>query len=241
MTPTAVPAGAAQASPSQTLSRGIRALEILAAAQAPLTIAELADAMGVHRSVAYRILRTLEDHSLLVRDDAGKVQPGPGLAVLARGVARNLQTAALPELTQLANALNMSAFVAVWDRDDCVTLVTVDPRHTGAAIVQHPGSRHPISAGAPGIAIQSAYSEADWHAAAPGIPYRPEAGTARHRGYAASHDEVIAGVSSMAVPVRVPGGRPAALAVVYIRAAQNPYEIAAALMAGAGRIEAQLG
>lgn len=241
MTPTAVPSGAAQASPSQTLSRGIRALEILAAAQAPLTIAELADAMGVHRSVAYRILRTLEDHSLLVRDDAGRVQPGPGLAVLARGVARNLQTAALPELTQLANALTMSAFVAVWDRDDCVTLVTVDPRHTGAAIVQHPGSRHPISAGAPGIAIQSAYSEADWHADAPGIPYRPEAGTARQLGFAASHDEVLAGVSSVAVPVRVPGGRPAALAVVYIRAAQNPDEIAAALVAGAGRIEAQLG
>ncbi|MET3204666.1 MULTISPECIES: helix-turn-helix domain-containing protein [unclassified Arthrobacter] len=241
MTPTAVPSGAAQASPSQTLSRGIRALEILAAAQAPLTIAELADAMGVHRSVAYRILRTLEDHSLLVRDDAGRVQPGPGLAVLARGVARDLQTAALPELTQLANALTMSAFVAVWDRDDCVTIVTVDPRHTGAAIVQHPGSRHPISAGAPGIAIQSAYSEADWHAAAPGIPYRPEAGTARQLGFAASHDEVLAGVSSVAVPVRVAGGRPAALAVVYIRATQNPDEIAAALVAGAGRIEAQLG
>ncbi|MDI3192963.1 helix-turn-helix domain-containing protein [Pseudarthrobacter sp. AL07] len=241
MTPTAVPSKAAQASPSQTLSRGIRALEILAAAQAPLTIAELADAMGVHRSVAYRILRTLEDHSLLVRDDAGRVQPGPGLAVLARGVARDLQTAALPELTQLANALAMSAFVAVWDRDDCVTIVTVDPRHTGAAIVQHPGSRHPISAGAPGIAIQSAYSEADWHAAAPGIPYRPEAGTARQLGFAASHDEVIRGVSSVAVPVRVPAGRPAALAVVYIRGAQNPDEIAAALVAGAGRIEAQLG
>jgi len=241
MTPTTVPAGAAQASPSQTLSRGIRALEILAAAETPLTIAELADAMGVHRSVAYRILRTLEDHSLLVRDDAGRVQPGPGLAVLARGVARNLQTAALPELTQLANSLTMSAFVAVWDRDDCVTLVTVGPRHTGAAIVQHPGSRHPISAGAPGIAIQSAYSEADWHTAAPGIPYRPEAGTARQLGFAASHDEVIAGVSSVAVPVRVPGGRPAALAVVYIRAAQNPDEIAAALMAGAARIVAQLG
>ena len=78
MTPNA---GTAQASPSQTLSRGIRALEILAEAQQPLTIAELADAMGVHRSVAYRILRTLEDHSLLVRDDGGRVQPGPGLAV----------------------------------------------------------------------------------------------------------------------------------------------------------------
>ena len=74
MTPNA---GTAQSSPSQTLSRGIRALEILAEAQQPLTIAELADAMGVHRSVAYRILRTLEDHSLLVRDGGGRVQPGP--------------------------------------------------------------------------------------------------------------------------------------------------------------------
>jgi DNA-binding IclR family transcriptional regulator len=172
-------AGSAQASPSQTLSRGIRALEILADAQHPLTIAELADAMGVHRSVAYRILRTLEDHSLLVRDDGGRVQPGPGLAVLARGVSRNLQTAALPELTQLANDLTMSAFVAVWDHAECVTLVTVDPRHTGAAVVQHPGSRHPISAGAPGIAIQSAMTEQEWAAAAPGIPYRAEAADAR--------------------------------------------------------------
>ena len=126
----------------------------------------------------------------------------------------------------------MSTFVAVWDHEDCVTLVTVDPRHTGATVVQHPGSRHPISAGAPGIAIQSAFSEQEWNALAPGIPYRAEAAEARRRGFAASHDEVIAGVSSLAVPVRVPGGRPAALAVVYIRAAQDPDEVAAALVAG---------
>lgn len=238
MTPTAA---GAPASPSQTLSRGIRALEILAEAQQPLTIAELAGAMGVHRSVAYRILRTLEDHSLLVRDDGGRVQPGPGLAVLARSVARNLQTAALPELTQLANALTMSAFVAVWDHEDCVTLVTVDPRHTGPTVVQHPGSRHPLNAGAPGIAIQSALTEEEWKALAPGIPYRAEAAEARRLGFAASHDEVIAGVSSLAVPVRVPGGRPAALAVVYIRTSQDPAEVAAALAESAARIESQLG
>ena len=212
MNPTAAaPAGAApaQASPSQTLSRGIRALEILAAAQGPLTIAELADAMGVHRSVAYRILRTLEDHSLLVRDDAGRVQPGPGLAVLARGVSRNLQTAALPELTQLANTLDMTAFVAVWDHLDCITLVTVEPRHSGATVAQHPGNaasrqrrrtrhRHPV--GADGSRVGQL---------APGdpLPARGSRG-ARRAGYSASHDEVIAGVSSLAAPIRVPGGRP---------------------------------
>jgi DNA-binding IclR family transcriptional regulator len=243
MNPTAAaPAGAApaQVSPSQTLSRGIRALEIMAAASAPLTIAELADAMGVHRSVAYRILRTLEDHSLLVRDDAGRVQPGPGLAVLARGVSRNLQAAALPELTQLANALDMTAFVAVWDHHDCITLLTVEPRHSGATVAQRPGTRHPINAGAPGIAIQSALTEAEWDRLATGIPYRPAAAEARRAGYSASHDEVIAGVSSLAAPVRVPGGRPAALSVVYIRSSHDPAAVGAALVESAARIERQL-
>lgn len=243
MTPPAAARTAAaspQASPSQTLSRGIRALEILAAAPGPLTIAELADAMGVHRSVAYRILRTLEDHSLLVRDDAGRVQPGPGLAVLARGVSRNLQSAALPELTQLANSLDMTAFVAVWDHHDCITLVTVEPRHSGATVAQHPGTRHPINAGAPGIAIQSALTEAEWDRLGTGIPYRPEASEARRKGWSASHDEVIAGVSSLAAPVRVPGGRPAALAVVYIRSSHDPEKVGAAIAESAARIESQL-
>lgn len=231
----------AQASPSQTLSRGIRALEILAAAPGPLTIAELADAMGVHRSVAYRILRTLEDHSLLVRDDAGRVQPGPGLAVLARGVSRNLQTAALPELTQLANTLDMTAFVAVWDHHDCITLVTVEPRHSGATVAQHPGTRHPVNAGAPGIAIQSASTEGEWERLGTGIPYRAEAAEARRKGFSASHDEVIPGVSSLAAPVRVPGGRPAALAVVYISSPHDPEAVVGpALAESAARIEQQL-
>ena len=243
MTPTAAaPAGAAPApaSPSQTLSRGIRALEILAAAPEPMTIAELADAMGVHRSVAYRILRTLEDHSLLVRDDGGRVQPGPGLAVLARSVSRNLQSAALPELTHLANTLDMTAFVALWDHHACITLVTVEPRHSGATVAQHPGTRHPINAGAPGIAIQSALTEAEWDRLETGVPYRPEAAEARRTGYSASHDEVIAGVSSLAAPVRVPGGRPAALAVVYIRSTHEPSAVGAALTESAARIERQL-
>jgi DNA-binding IclR family transcriptional regulator len=230
----------AQASASQTLSRGIRALEILAGAQGPLTIAELSAAMGVHRSVAYRILRTLEDHSLLVRDDAGRVQPGPGLAVLARSVARDLQAAALPELTALSNALDMTAFVAVWDHQDCITLVTVEPRNSGAAVAQHPGSRHPVQSGAPGIAIQSAMTEQEWNRLAPGVPYRREAGEARALGYAASHDEVIAGLSSVAAPIRVPGGRPASVAVVYIRSDQDAGKIGAAVSASADRIAAGL-
>ena len=100
---------------SQTLSRGVRMLEILAEAAGPLSIADLAAQLGVHRSIAYRILRTLEDHRMVVRDAAGAVTLGPQLAALARGVSRDLQAAALPELTAVASDLSMTAFLVVLD------------------------------------------------------------------------------------------------------------------------------
>src|SRR5688500_16318930 len=57
---------AASPPPSQTLSRGIRILEILADVREPLSIDEIARRLEVHRSVAYRLLRTLEDHGLII-------------------------------------------------------------------------------------------------------------------------------------------------------------------------------
>ncbi|NYE94757.1 DNA-binding IclR family transcriptional regulator [Psychromicrobium silvestre] len=225
---------------SQTLSRGIRLLEILAQAGTPMTIAELATELGVHRSIAYRILRTLEDHSLVLRDDAGRVTPGAGLAILARSVSRDLQTVALPELHRLAEELGMTAFIGVWDRLDCVTLVTVEPPHTGATVAQRPGTRHPLSLGAPGIAIQSAMDPAQWNRLAPGQPYRTEVTAARAAGYALSHDEVIPGLNSMAAPIRIPGGKPAALAVVYIRSELPEAKVGARLAESADKISTLL-
>ena len=99
--------------PLQTLSRGIRALEVLADAGEPLSIGAVATRLGLHRSIAYRILRTLEDHGLVVRDAAGDVQLGPRMATLARSVSRDLQAVALPQLTAVANELTMTAFLAV--------------------------------------------------------------------------------------------------------------------------------
>ena len=75
----------AAAPASQTLSRGIRILEILADAREPLSIDEIARRLGVHRSVAYRLLRTLEDHGLVTRDAAGRIQLGARMAALAAG------------------------------------------------------------------------------------------------------------------------------------------------------------
>ncbi|WP_104116112.1 IclR family transcriptional regulator [Arthrobacter sp. B1805] len=225
---------------SQTLSRGIRVLEILADATHGMTIADVAAALGVHRSIAYRILRTLEAHALVLRDATGSFRIGPGMAALARGVARNLQSAALPELTALSASLQMTAFIAVRDRRECVTLVAVEPPHGEGTLVQRPGSRHSFSAGAPGIAIQSALTEDEWERLAPGEPYRSESRLAARTGYALSHDEVIPGVSSVGAAVRVPGQLPAALAVVYLSSDVPTADIGARVARSAATIERNL-
>ncbi|GHD08420.1 IclR family transcriptional regulator [Zhihengliuella salsuginis] len=211
---------------SQTLSRGIRMLEILAESPGPVTIADLSASLGVHRSIAYRILRTLEAHLLVMRDASGRVQLAPGLVTLALGVQQDLQSAALPELAEVANEHGASAFIAVWDQRDCFTLVTVEPRHGNAAVIQRPGSRHAFNRGAPGIAIQSALAREAWTERMPDEPYREAAVEARDLGYSISRDEVIPGVSAVAAPIQVPNQLPAAVAMVY-PTASPPAETAA--------------
>lgn len=226
----------AASSHSQTLSRGIRMLETLSEHGEPQSIAELALALGVHRSIAYRILRTLEDHRLVIRDSAGLVQLGPRMAALARGVFHDLQSAALPELTAVANELAMTAFLVVLDHDECVTLVSVEPRHAVATVAQHPGTRHPLSAGAPGIAIQSRLTQQQWAALGPDIQMRDEALEARQDGYAVSHDEVIPGLRSVAAPLIITGQAPAAVAIVYVASDRDPDELGARLKRAASRV-----
>jgi DNA-binding IclR family transcriptional regulator len=224
---------------SQTLSRGIRILEVLADARGPLTIDEIAARLGVHRSIAYRLLRTLEDHRLVARDGTGAVSLGARMAALAAGVAHDLQSEALPELTALANELGMTAFLAVRDGDDCITLASIEPRHAVASVAQRPGARHPITVGAPGKAILAQLDSAEWPAdAAPAL--RAEVAASRERGYTTSHDEVIPTVQSVAVPLPLRGQRAAAIAVVHVATALDDGEIAARLQRSASAIRASL-
>lgn len=225
---------------AQTLSRGIRALELLADAPGPMTIAELAVALNVHRSIAYRILRTLEDHRMVVRDASGRFELGPRLAALARTVQHDLQAAALPELTAVANDLAMTAFVAVLDQHEVVTLVSVEPRHVVATVAQRPGTRHPLANGAPGIAIQSVLTKAQWSALGEAEHLRDEAVDARASGFAVSHDEVIRGLRSVAVPLAIPGQLPAAVAVVFVASSSDAAQIGARLADAAGAITAAM-
>jgi DNA-binding IclR family transcriptional regulator len=220
---------------SQTLSRGIRLLEILANADRNLSIAELASALEVHRSVAYRLLRTLEHHDLVTRDDAGQITLGVGLAALTSGVARNLQQAALPVLDELANELGMTCLLAVLQGSgEAITLVSAAPRQS-VAVSYRPGHRHPISRGGPGKAILLGIPERLWPADL-SDEVRAEIAESRVLGYAHSHDEVVPSLRSVAVPLSLPGQPPASIAVIHVSLPRSEAEIAERLTLGAQKV-----
>lgn len=213
-TPAKGAGSAGDTSGSQTLSRGLTALALLAD-HGSQTIQSLADLLGVHRSVAYRLVRTLEEHRLVVRA-GGLLSLGPQLAVLARDVEHDLQSASLPHLQQLADDLGMTAFLTVRDGDDAVTLVTAVPRGVNASVAQHPGHRHPIALGAPGIAIQAMLDDAVWRELGHDEPMHPEVASVRSRGWAVSANEVIQGITSVGAPIHDRRSTDASVAVVTV-------------------------
>jgi DNA-binding IclR family transcriptional regulator len=218
---------------SQTLDRGIRVLEHLAAVGTPQPIAEIATALGLHRSITYRLLRTLEDHQLVERDPAGHYWLGLGMVGLARGVRTDLQSAALPRLNALVADLGMTAFLVVRAGDEAVTVASVEPHDSSAHVVYRPGIRHPVGRGAPGLALLMPE--------APGPGDRDALREARRVGWAISHGEVIPGIRSVAAPVLGPdGGARAGLAVVFVDEAADVERIGRAVTGAAAKVAAGL-
>jgi DNA-binding IclR family transcriptional regulator len=216
--------------PSQTLDRGLACLDFIAGSDRSVSVDATASALGLHRSIVYRLLRTLEGRHLIERNADGDYSPGPYLAVLSRGVRRSLRAAAAPVLAKLAEDLKMTAFLVVADRDEAVTVDSVEPTSFDAHIAYRPGTRHPIDRGAPGLALL---------AGRPAVAgERSEIGRAREVGWAQSEAEVIPGMASIAVPI----ADQAAIAVLWL--AGNPVSaqrVADRVMAAAEEVRLRLG
>ena len=215
--------------PSQTLDRGLACLDFVAAADHPLSVDAVAEALGLHRSIVYRLLRTLELRRLVERDSDGDFLPGPYLAVLSRSVRRSLRAAAAPVVANLAEKLQMTAFVVVADGDEAVTIDSVEPRSLNAHVAYRPGTRHPLDRGAPGLALLAAGAVL--------VGERAEVALARSRGWAHSEAEVIAGMASVAAPIADQG----AVAVLWLAGAAVAADVVGRQVAEAARrIESRL-
>ncbi|MDX2647822.1 IclR family transcriptional regulator [Streptomyces sp. NPDC001902] len=182
---------------SQTLDRGLRVLKLLADTDHGLTVTELAVKLGVNRTVVYRLLATLEQHSLVRRDLGGRARVGLGVLRLAHQVHPLLREAALPALRSLAEDIGATAHLTLVDGTEALAVAVVEPSWTDYHVAYRTGFRHSLDRGAAGRAILAGRSVQ---------PYEPDSRCSEGPGYVLTHGELEAGASGAAAPlVGVPG------------------------------------
>jgi DNA-binding IclR family transcriptional regulator len=224
---------------SQTLSRGLRILETLAEHGGAMSLPELVAALKLHRSIVYRLLCTLEHHRMVIRNEHGMISLGLRLASLAASVEHDLHQAALPALRAAADDLGATCFLVAHDRGEVLTLVSTPPHRSIVAIAQNPGTSHPLGIGAPGRAILAQLPPEEWPNDLP-PEVRAATETIASDGFTVSHNEVIPGLHSVSVPLRLPNHGTLALGVVYLSLDQPAETIADRLNRAASAIRDNL-
>jgi DNA-binding IclR family transcriptional regulator len=187
---------------SQTLARGLTALQLVAASSTGLTMQEVADQVGVHRTIAYRLLATLSQFRLVCKGEDGRYRPAAGLATLGASFDRNVRQLCLPTLRGLADELGTTVSLLVAEGEEQVAVAVIVPTQVPYQLAFHEGSRYPLDRGAAGIALLAS------------MPPRPAerdlVTKARQRGWVTTHGEIEPNTYGLAVPVRRPMPSPPA-------------------------------
>jgi DNA-binding IclR family transcriptional regulator len=193
--PTPARRGELDRSVSQTLSRGLQVLEVLAAEGRPMTAQQIAAALGLSRQVVYRLLRTLAQHRLL-STEAGSAQYdlGLGLLTLSRSVQKDLRHAASPVMRALAEQLGTTIVLGLRDGDEIVYILAVEAEFARMAVRSREGMRRPFGDSTSGLALRLTFD--------PSPADDDELRTARARGYAARDD--VMGYHATAISAPIP-------------------------------------
>jgi DNA-binding IclR family transcriptional regulator len=178
---------------SQTLARGLHALQLVADAPSGLTVQQVADGVGVHRTIAYRLLTTLARFRFIAKGEDGRYRPASGLAVLGASFDRNVRQLSVPTLRALADDLGTTVSLLIAEGDQQVAIAVIVPTQVAYQLAFHEGSRYPLNRGAAGIALLAS------------MPPRPDerdlVAGAREQGWVITHGEIEPNTYGLAVPV----------------------------------------
>lgn len=159
-----------------------------------LTVQQLADQIGVHRTIAYRLLSTLAQFRLVAKGEDGRYRPASGLAVLGASFDRNVRLLSVPTLRALADDLGTTVSLLVAEGDQQVAIAVIVPSHVAYQLSFHEGSRYPLDRGAAGIALLAS------------MPPRPGerelVAHTRERGWVMTYGEIEPNTYGLAVAVR---------------------------------------
>src|SRR5450755_2816501 len=202
--------GALGASPGgvQSVDRAITALTLLADA-GELGVTQIAEALEVHKSTAFRLLATLEKHALVEQNaERGKYRLGVGIIQLAGATSIRLDVVAesRPVSHRLAEAVGETVNIAVLSGHDALY---VDQVHGSGALQIHNwlGQRIPLHATSNGKVLLAALprQRADdlltgelhrftEHTCTDRRALHDELDLVRQRGYAVAVDELEIGL-----------------------------------------------
>ena len=196
----------------QSVARALDLLETLAAADAPMALADLARRTGLAAPTAHRLLRTLQARGYAQQNDARDYGLGPVLIGLGQRATPPLAALARPVLAELEEASQETANLAVLDGDLIAYIAQVPSRHRMRMFTEV-GRRVLPHASGVGKAILSTLPEARVAeiVARTGLPeYTPSTLTSeealfadlresRRRGFALDDGEQEVGVRCLAV------------------------------------------
>lgn len=117
-------------SPSAAVERALAMLEAVAHTSEGLSNAEISRKLGIPKSSASYILRTLETHGYLTRDgESAKYRVGLKILSLSRGALGGLdiRTIALPVMRRLMQHTGLTCHLAVLDGAEAVYVEKVEP------------------------------------------------------------------------------------------------------------------
>ncbi|MFE9556547.1 IclR family transcriptional regulator [Streptomyces sp. NPDC006692] len=114
---------------SQTVDRALSILPLLA--QGPADLGQVADRLGVHKSTALRLLRTLHEHGLVYRQEDQRYRLGARLFALAQEAIENLDVREIahPHLVALNERIGHTVHLAVYEEGEVLYIDKVESRY----------------------------------------------------------------------------------------------------------------
>ena len=180
---------------AQTLARGLQTLRSVALSADGLTLQEITERQGIHRTVAYRILGTLTAEGLIHKGHDGRYRGATGLLTLAPAGHAALRSAAMEPLQQAADRLGATTALLINEGGEAVALAVVPPRAPRYHIAFSEGSRHPLDRGSAGLALRALRPPTNEDA--------EDVRDARAAGHARTFGQVEPGMHGLATPVRI--------------------------------------
>ncbi|WP_280334312.1 helix-turn-helix domain-containing protein, partial [Nocardia wallacei] len=141
---------------AQTLERGLAVLVELSRHPDGLTIAQVATACGLHRSITTRLLVSLQRTGFARRDESGAYRVGPAVAELLGRARPRLREVAGPVLERLARTVDATASLVEVIDGFAVTTLVAEPPTDGPRFSYRLGNRDPLDRGAGGVAALAA-------------------------------------------------------------------------------------